>query len=69
MLEIFKKNLLVDNENKEDETLIILYDMGYDTGRYSHIRIQLGLVDARTVHSAIDEEDGGYQRVLKSKGL
>lgn len=65
MLEKFKKNVLVDN-GKKVEDLIILYDMGYDTGRYSHIRIQLGLVDARTVQSAIDEEDGGYQRLLKS---
>lgn len=65
MLEKFKKNVLVDN-GKKMEDLIILYDMGYDTGRYSHIRIQLGLVDARTVQSAIDEEDGGYQRLLKS---
>ncbi len=66
MLEIFKKNALVDNEKKKED-LIILYDMGYDTGIYSHIRIQYGLVDARTVQSAIDEEDGGYQRLLNSK--
>lgn len=43
--------------------------MGYDTGRYSHIKIQYGLVDVRTVHSAIDEEDGGYQRILNSKRI
>ena len=65
MLEKLKKNLLVDNEKKQED-LIILYDMGYDTGRYSHIRIQLGLVDARTVKSATEEEEGGYQRLLKS---
>lgn len=56
--------MLVDSE-KKPEDLIILYDMGYDTGRYSHIRIQLGLVDARTVKSATEEEEGGYQRILK----
>lgn len=68
MLEMLKKNLLVDGERKEEDLkdLIILHDMGYDTGIYSHIRIQYGLVDARTVHSAIDEVDGGYQRLLKS---
>ena len=68
MLEMLKRNLLVDDEKKEEnlKDLIILYDMGYDTGIYSHIRIQYGLVDARTVHSAIDESDGGYQRLLKS---
>lgn len=43
MLEKLKRNMLVDNE-KKPEDLIILYDMGYDTGKYSHIRIQLGLV-------------------------
>lgn len=69
MLEFFKKNaLLVDNE-KKSEDLIILYDMGYDTGRYSHIRIQYGLVDARTVQSAIEEDEGGYQRILNSKRI
>ena len=69
MLEIFKKNALVDKSKNEEETLIILYDMGYDTGVYSHIKIQYGLVDARTVHSAIDEEEGGYQRLLNSKRM
>ena len=68
MLEIFKRNALVDNEKKAED-LIILYDMGYDTGVYSHIKIQYGLVDARTVQSAIDEEDGGYQRILNSKRM
>lgn len=69
MLEFFKKNaLLVDNE-KKSEDLIILYDMGYDTGRYSHIRIQYGLVDARTVQSAIEDDEGGYQRILNSKRI
>lgn len=68
MLELFKKNAIVDKEKKEED-LIILYDMGYDTGRYSHIKIQYGLVDVRTVHSAIDEEDGGYQRILNSKRI
>lgn len=66
MLEMFKRNAINDSEKKEED-LIILYDMGYDTGRYSHIRIQLGLVDARTVKSATEEEEGGYQRLLKSK--
>ena len=66
MLELFKKNAIVDKEKKEED-LIILYDMGYDTGAYSHVKINYGLVDARTVHSAIDEEDGGYQRILNSK--
>lgn len=69
MLELFKRNALVDNEKREEETLIILYDMGYDTGRYSHIKIQYGLVDARTVHSAIREDEGGYQRLLNSKRI
>lgn len=68
MLEMFKKNVIVDKEKKEED-LIILYDMGYDTGEYSHIKIQYGLVDVRTVHSAIDEEDGGYQRILNSKRI
>lgn len=40
--------------------------MGYDTGRYSHIKVQYGLVDARTVKSATEEE-GGYQKLLTSK--
>lgn len=66
MLEKFRKNAIVD-KGKKEEDLIILYDMGYDTGDYSHVRIQYGLVDARTVHSAIDEEEGGYQRLLNSK--
>ncbi len=47
----------------KDNTLVILYDMGYDTGRYSHIKVQYGLVDARTVKSATEEE-GGYQKPL-----
>ena len=68
MLELFKKNVLVDKEKKEED-LIILYDMGYDTGQYSHIKIQYGLVDARTVQSAIKEEEGGYQRLLNSKRI
>ena len=68
MLEFFKKNAIVDKEKKEED-LIVLYDMGYDTGAYSHVKIQYGLVDARTVHSAIDDEDGGYQRVLNSKRI
>lgn len=68
MLELFKRNAIVDKEKKEED-LIILYDMGYDTGQYAHIKIQYGLVDARTVHSAIDEKDGGYQRLLNSKRL
>ncbi len=67
MLEFLKKNALVDKNKNEEETLIILYDMGYDTGAYSHIKIQYGLVDARTVKSATEEEEGGYQRLLKSK--
>lgn len=69
MLEMFKKNALVDKTKNEEETLIILYDMGYDTGAYSHVKIQYGLVDARTVHSAIDDEEGGYQRILNSKRI
>lgn len=68
MLEMFKKNAIVDKEKKEED-LIILYDMGYDTGAYSHVKIQYGLVDARTVHSAIDEDEGGYQRLLNSKRI
>ena len=60
--------MLVDKEKKEED-LIILYDMGYDTGQYSHIKIQYGLVDARTVQSAIKEEEGGYQRLLNSKRI
>lgn len=68
MLELFKKNALVDKEKKEED-LIILYDMGYDTGQYSHIKIQYGLVDARTVQSAIEEDEGGYQRLLNSKRI
>ncbi len=68
MLEFLKKNVLVDKEKKEED-LIILYDMGYDTGKYSHIKIQYGLVDVRTIHSAIEEEEGGYQRLLNSKRI
>lgn len=68
MLEMFKKNALVDHEKKKED-LVVLYDMGYDTGQYSHIKIQYGLVDARTVQSAIEEEEGGYQRILNSKRI
>lgn len=68
MLEMFKKNALVDHEKKKED-LIILYDMGYDTGQYSHIKIQYGLVDARTVQSAIEVDEGGYQRLLNSKRI
>ena len=58
MLEALRKSTSVTKNGKEDDTLIILYDMGYDTGRYSHIKVQYGLVDARTVQSAISDEDG-----------
>ena len=69
MLEALRKSTSVTKNGKEDDTLIILYDMGYDTGRYSHIKVQYGLVDARTVQSAISDEDGGYQRILNSKRI
>lgn len=65
---MFKKNALIDSEKKKED-LVILYDMGYDTGQYSHIKIQYGLVDARTVQSAIEEDKGGYQRLLNSKRI
>lgn len=39
MLEFLKKNALVDKNKNEEETLIILYDMGYDTGAYSHMGV------------------------------
>lgn len=67
MLEMFnRKNESVCKRENEDETLIVLYDLGYDTGMYSHIKVQLGLIDVRTVKSAVSDEDGGYQRILKS---
>ena len=69
MLEALRKSTSVTKNGKEDDTLIILFDMGYDTGRYSHIKVQYGLVDARTVQSAISDEDGGYQRILNSKRI
>ena len=69
MLETLRKNTIGGKKMKEDDTLIVLYDMGYDTGVYSHIKVQFGLVDARTVQSAINEDDGGYQRVLNSKRI
>lgn len=70
MLEVLRRgNGTVDKKEKEDDTLVVLYDMGYDTGDYSHVKVQYGLVDARTVQSAILEEDGGYQRVLNSKRI
>lgn len=60
------RNSITGKRKGKDETLVVLYDMGYDTGRYSHIRIQLGLVDTRTVKSAIEEEEG-YQKLLVLK--
>lgn len=70
MLEVLRRgNGTVDKKEKEDDTLVVLYDMGYDSGDYSHVKVQYGLVDARTVQSAISEEDGGYQRILNSKRI
>ena len=54
-------------EKTENDNLIILYDLGYDTGRYDHVKIQMGLVDVRCVKSAISEDEGGYQRLLATK--
>ena len=34
MLEALRKSTSVTKNGKEDDTSIILYDMGYDTGRY-----------------------------------
>ena len=59
----------VEMKKKRDSTLIMLCDMGYDTGMYSHIKVQYGLVDARTVKSAITNENNGYQGVLKSDDI
>lgn len=70
MLEVLRRgNGTVDKKEKEDDTLVVLYDMGYDSGDYSHVKVQYGLVDSRTVQSAISEEDGGYQRILNSKRI
>ena len=70
MLEVLRRgNGAVDKKEKEDDTLVVLYDRGYDSGNYSHVKVQYGLVDARTVQSAISEEEGGYQRVLHTKRI
>ena len=70
MLEVLRRgNGTVDKKEKEDDTLVVLYDMGYDSGDYSHVKVQYGLVDSRTVQSSISEEDGGYQRILNSKRI
>lgn len=70
MLEVLRRgNGTVDKKEKEDDTLVVLYDMGYDSGDYSHVKVQYGLVDSRTVQSAISEEDGGYQRILNYKRI
>ncbi len=65
------KNILPGKSvaTKKDDTLVILYDIGYDTGRYSHIKVQYGVVDARTVRSAFLNEDNGYQRNLSTDGI
>ena len=55
--------------NAETNNIIILYDLGYDTGRYENVKIQLGLVDARYVKSAISENEGGYQRLVTIKRI
>lgn len=34
MLEKLKRNALVDKTKDRQETLVVLYDMGYDTGAY-----------------------------------
>ena len=59
-----RKNTVI-KKRKGDGTLIVLCDMGYDIGMYSHIKVLYGLVDARTVKSAIISENNGYQSVLK----
>lgn len=69
-----KDNLVSLNavKAKEDETLIVLCDMGYDTGRYSHVKVQFGIVDVRTVKSDVDiddENNEGYQRNLTPKRI
>lgn len=56
-------------ESSNADTLIVLYDLGYDTGRYAHIKIQLGLVDVRYVKSAISDDEGGYQRLVTAKRI
>lgn len=57
----------INSTRKENDSLIVLYDLGYDTGRYAHVKIQLGLVDVRCVKSAISDDEGGYQRLLATK--
>lgn len=56
---------------KDDDSLVLLYDMGYDCGKYSHIKVYYGLVDARTVKSDVgtDGNEEGYQRLLTSKRI
>ena len=68
-METEMKKSMVIKKRKGDGTLIVLYDMGFDTGMYSHIKVLYGLVDARTVKSAIISENNGYQSVLKSDDI
>jgi hypothetical protein len=50
----------------ENDDLIILYNLGYDTGKYSHIHIQVGMVDVRTLRSE-NKNKISYQRILTEK--
>ena len=67
MLELLRKNTGTEKRLEGDDTLIVLYDMGYDSGKFSHIRVQYGMVDVRTLQSAIADDESGYQRLLTSK--
>lgn len=64
MEKVSNKNVVI-KKKKKDDTLIVLYDIGYDTGKFSHIRVQYGLIDVRTVQSMALSEDRDCQRILK----
>ena len=52
------------------EDLVVLQDYGYDTGRFEHINVSVGLVDVRTLSSVIDNSDKeGYQRELTQQRI
>jgi hypothetical protein len=47
----------------DDDGLVVLYDLGYDNGKYQHIQVQMGMVDVRTLRSETNNKNG-YQRLL-----
>lgn len=60
-------NLAISSNNFQiNDSLKIMWEMGFDQGKYSHIKVSFGLVDVRTLTSEI-KEGYGYQRLLHKK--